>query len=321
MLPHQIVQWSGQPFFANLPEHLFYQCRETGYTADLVKVLAKSYPEIFEHYDVLLHFQLVADAPTWELSGFSRPLILFITGHESPKLPPEVINGAAIIFKQYAGAELLAAQPHIFRIPIGPSCFFPDVPVVPFGQRSHSVFFAGNLHRGRGKLYGRLSGLMLPFGLLHRLRSVLGTDFGKRIPGATITFSSQFHSGYTPLDYARFLANSKIVLCPYGVDETETMRHFEAAKQGCVIVTDRMPDTWYFRDAPFVVISGWKGIYKELRALLANAEGLSRKASQTLQWWREVCSPEAVARYTAAHIPEAAGNDGAASLSKVHRPE
>lgn len=313
MIDRTIRKWAGHNFYANLPEAQFYAFRETGYAGALLKMLDKNYAELFQEYDVLLYFQLVHDPPVWKLQGFKKPLILFIAGHEAPGLPEEVIQSAAFIFKQYLDPRVSVRHPHVFRIPVGPSSVFPERAVLPFDERMGNVFFAGNLHRGRKRLYQQLSGLKwLPFPLLYRVRQYLKKDFSDRLPASTITFSGQFHTGFSPGDYASRLADAKMVLCPYGVDAQETMRHFEAAKQGCIVVTDRMPDVWYYRDAPFVTIKGWKHVITTLTALLNDQDGLQQKHAETLEWWQNVCAPEAVCRYIISKI-----RDGEAANPRI----
>jgi hypothetical protein len=298
MLDHIIQKWAGHRFYANLPEAQFYSFRETGYAGNLLKALDSAYPEIYQKYDVLLYFQLVHNPPIWKVHDFKRPLILFVAGHEAPDLPEEVIKSASIVFKQYLDPKFGQKYKHLFRIPVGPSSVFPDTPLVDFEKRDCNVFFAGNLHKGRQRLYQQLSGLtLLPFPVLYRLREYLKKDFSALIPTSTITFSSQFHSGFSAADYAARLASAKIVLCPYGVDQTETMRHFEAGKQGCVIVSDVMPDTFYFRKAPFIIIRNWKNVKKEILELIAEEKLLQQKHEAILAWWKQCCSIEALTNF------------------------
>lgn len=290
-------KWSGFDFYSNLPEQDFYAFRETGYAGDLLKSLNRNWPQLFQEYHVLLYFKLVHDTSEWVIATSTKPLILVVAAHEHPALPADVVSKAAVVFKQYVSPNESARYSNLHRIPVGPSSVFPNVPVLPFAGRTHSVFFAGNLHRGRRQLYAELTRKhWMPFAILHRIRALLGTNFSHLFPRSAISFSAQFHAGFTPQKYAECLAQSRIVLCPYGVNEAETMRHFEAIKQGCIVVTDEMPDTFYFKGAPFITIKNWRGLRETLANLLSDEAAMSRYHTDTLTWWDSQCSVEAVGR-------------------------
>ena len=51
----------------------------------------------------------------------------------------------------------------------------------------------------------------------------------------------------SPDDYMKEMANSKICLAPRGTS-FETFRHYEAASVGCVVVSYRLPPTWFNRN-------------------------------------------------------------------------
>ncbi len=69
----------------------------------------------------------------------------------------------------------------------------------------------------------------------------------------------------SPDDYMKEMANSKICLAPRGTS-FETFRHYEAASVGCVVVSYRLPPTWFYRNflrrgsirnIPFVFVKDW----------------------------------------------------------------
>jgi hypothetical protein len=287
-------KWEGCNFFCNLDEKTFFSFRETGYAGYVLKALDKVKPELYNEFDIYLCFRLRHDKSHWHIPHFSKPLLLFVVGNECPSIPAEIFKMAFMTFKQYLAPEYVSESERLFRIPVGPSSVFKDLSVTNFDKRELNVFFAGNLHNGRKKVYEELLGIkFLPFFLLHRLRGLVGTQFNATFPKSVINFSNTFHSGFTPEEYGKVLAGAKVVLCPYGVTETETMRHFEAMKQGCVIVTDVLPETYYFKNAPFIVIPGWRNLKTRIGNLLHNQFYLNQLHQQTLAWWEEKCSVEA----------------------------
>lgn len=98
---------------------------------------------------------------------------------------------------------------NVFHVPVETSWYLtPPAKMQSFAERPCNVFFSGNLHRGRAGLYQALTRLPpLPFAVLHRLRRVLGEQFNNAFPHSTIHFSTGFHSGSTPEQYGRNLAN------------------------------------------------------------------------------------------------------------------
>jgi hypothetical protein len=92
------------------------------------------------------------------------------------------------------------------------------------------------------------------------------------------------------------MANSKICLAPRGTS-FETFRHYEAACAGCVVVSDRLPPTWFYRDIPFVFVRDWRKIDEILDRLLKDPLKLKTLHEQTLKWYDDRLSPAALAGY------------------------
>ncbi len=71
---------------------------------------------------------------------------------------------------------------------------------------------------------------------------------------------------------------------------------------GCVIITKKMPDTYYYRDAPFVILDHWSELETTLEELLSNPEVLNRLQNRTDEWYKQVCCEEAIAGFIAAKL-------------------
>jgi hypothetical protein len=108
-----------------------------------------------------------------------------------------------------------------------------------------------------------------------------------------------------PEDYSRLLMNSKVVLCPRG-NFDETFRLVEAARAGCVVVSEPLPPRWYNARAPVVTVRDWRTLPAVIEGLFADRAALARRAEEARGWWRDCLSPEAVARYVAARVSELA---------------
>lgn len=283
---------------ANHPVEEILAFRETGYADALLRLLP---PALGPDWDVYLHFEL----SKWKgnplrIEASPRKKLVLCIGDESPRADYPFLNEVDLVFRMYLPEN---QRGKIYHVPVGPSHHFAPSPLVPFAERPHNVFFSGNLHLGRAGLYRALTRLpdWLPFAVLHRLKKVLGERFDGAFPNSIVRFSTGFHNGIAPEDYARMLGESKIVLCPPGVENPETMRHFESASLGCVVVTEALPDVAVYRNAPFVVLASWRELRATVARLLAEPNRLLDLHHQTLAWWRSTSRPEAVAETMVGH--------------------
>jgi len=92
--------------------------------------------------------------------------------------------------------------------------------------------------------------------------------------------------------YMTTLAQSKIVLCPSGVESPDTFRLYEALEAGCVPIVDAFAtrnQDWGFwnylfkGDYPFPVISYWDKLPDLLPELLKN---YPENANKCFSWWQ-----------------------------------
>jgi hypothetical protein len=131
----------------------------------------------------------------------------------------------------------------------------------------------------------------------------LRRDFSDRFPDSLITFTHAFKAGMTPETYAHSLATSKIAICPPGFTSAETIRHFEAMRLGCVIVSPPLPPNHFYAGSPIVVLKNWRLLGQRLSDLLRKDEkALQERADATFQWWRSRASPAAMANTVLRHL-------------------
>jgi hypothetical protein len=179
---------------------------------------------------------------------------------------------------------------NVFPIPLGHRC--PAEPeLIPVGERPHDVFFAGNLP-AKHKIMG-LPMLPSPPGYCRAAMARAVDRLPASLPGARINMPRE---RLPPEDYAASLMRSKICLCPRG-NFIETFRHYEAARFGCVIVSEELPDLWYFRSAPILAVKRWDEMPALVGDLLRRPERVEQLSADTLAWWRESLSEEAIGEY------------------------
>ena len=122
-----------------------------------------------------------------------------------------------------------------------------------------------------------------------------------------ILVKSRWASGVAPEMYKTQLLNARVVLCLHGNICAETYRHYEAASAGCVVVTPRLPETYAFRDNPFIEIDNIKSWLRALRALANEGdEAIAERGEATRQFWENRLSPKAAADYIYRQLNSAA---------------
>lgn len=175
-----------------------------------------------------------------------------------------------------------------------------DVPAAPFAERPTDVFFAGSVESARGfTLRPRL--------IARRQMSVALEQAGRALPDAVVDYSDggPMANPGRMVDgdsYSRRLADARIVLCPRG-NFDETYRLMEAARCGCVTITERLPSRWYYRDCPAVQLDRWARLPDVLATMLADPDELAEHAARARRWWDETLSESAIASFVVAELP------------------
>ena len=131
--------------------------------------------------------------------------------------------------------------------------------------------------------------------LRRRLPTSIRWDLSDASRGEVVLFSDRFRGGLAPEEYARHLADSTLVLCPAGFQQPETFRHYEALRAGAVIVSEPLPDTILYRDAPFLAVTDWAQGLLEARRLADDLDRVSDMQGASRRHFERVLSPQATA--------------------------
>jgi hypothetical protein len=231
--------------------------------------------------------------------------VLIYTADEKGTLPLELANQYVAIFKGYVPEQQNSRN--IYPLPLGFVNGVTQETPLPTGERSIDVFFSGHLNRNRINLYREFS--MLRYApkwivetavaqprVRNLTRIVFGTDFSSAFDNAYICFTDSFAAGLSRKAYAEKLGSAKIALCPGGFHSPETFRHYEAARAGCVVISEKLPDNPLYRGSPILQVASWREGIALARELLRDDARLAELQRQTLAWWDDRWSPEAVAR-------------------------
>jgi hypothetical protein len=291
-------------------EQDWHICFESAFLEDYFSLLESMLgPRSDDWQFDILHHNSTNGAPTLPEGGKDRVLLWF--SDESSGSAAAAASRYQHVFKSYALADEKLLNVHPF--PIFGAAAVCRRPQTPWERRRISVFFSGNLNANRLDLF-----LRLRFPVLDRLPKIwrgafinralaracktfaLNKHFLSPVENAFLVFTDKFGSGMAREEYARCLADSKIVLCPAGFISAETMRHFEALSLGCVVLSCALPNSPFYSGSPILQRSNWRGVYKTVSELLLDEHKLENISSASSAWWHLHCSPEAAARNTAA---------------------
>jgi hypothetical protein len=231
--------------------------------------------------------------------------VLIYTADEKGTLPVELGPQYVAIFKGYVPDSRNPGN--IYPLPLGFVNGVSHETTLPFSERSIDVFFSGHLNRNRLDLYREFSLLrFVPRWLVeiavanprarNLTRIIFGTDFSRAFDSGYVCFTDSFAAGLTRKAYAEKLSSARIALCPGGFHSRETFRHYEAARAGCVIISERLPENDLYRGAPIQQVDSWRDGIALAHTLLEDKTRLEELQRQTIAWWEEHWAPPAVAR-------------------------
>jgi hypothetical protein len=178
-----------------------------------------------------------------------------------------------------------------------------DLPGKPFETRRYLVGFLGSIENRKYSRFSPKRLLATPkyvarSRLAESLQELIAWAPDKVFYGTTASFTESTMTGAGDR-YTEIMADTKIALAPRG-SSVETYRFFEAMRQGCVVICDRLPPHWFYIDCPAIQIDHWGNLEAEVRALSADPERLVDLHRKSLAWWEEKLSERAVAQVIAA---------------------
>ena len=286
----------GNPGIAlnDLCEHMYLE--------EAIRALHTRMGEAFFDFNFVIYSGSGEDRETPILEGLDRwkPSVLFYITDETSSIPAHLCDDFCAIFKNYLPYDRIN---NIFSLPLGHVSDIPAFPYKEMDKRRFNVFFSGRLNYYRMDFYMQFlsshtwlnNAAVRPF--MYLLNGLLPKDFPAIGLESYISFTSGFREGIDPRTYGKLLADSKIALCPRGFISPETFRHFEAMRAGCVIISEPLPGTYYYKHAPIITVNDWAELGEVVSELLAHPVLLDELSRKTAEWWQNRCSGEAVAAY------------------------
>jgi hypothetical protein len=235
--------------------------------------------------------------------------VLIVLADEREVFPTENFSSYRAVFRAYGDPPCDSSR--IFPFPIGYLNAAGSTDSKSFDQRSRCLFFSGYLNRNRIDIYKQFRPIpwlpkrnligRYPRELARRLVEKLCPEksFDDAFPASSVSFTEWFGKGLEPAVYARTLADTKIALCPPGFISSETIRHWEAMRLGCVVISAPLPPNRFYKGSPIIQLQDWSELKPLLKDLLLAPEELQLRHKATVDWWERKCSEDAVADYMA----------------------
>lgn len=193
--------------------------------------------------------------------------------------------------------------PHIIHLPWG-SADLVDMPMKPVDSRLNAYFFSGGINTGTEGSFRKWLGtpkVLARKSMINAIRMIEQNH--PSLSGGTDRLA--IHQATSDLrdaeEYAQRLMDSKVCLAPRGTT-ADTWRLFEGIKSGCIVISNLLPNEWYYHQAPVIQIEDWNELEDILVPLLKDDAALNRLQMETLTYWNEVCGEKAVGRYIARQL-------------------
>jgi hypothetical protein len=179
-----------------------------------------------------------------------------------------------------------------------------ELPIAAIANRHYDLFFAGSIilnypRWDRRWLVRNPKDISRKAMLdaIERIRSKYPElQIGMEITG---DFGQDAQSTLDNRSYSEKLMDAKLCLAPRG-SLNETFRFFEGLRYGCIIITDPLPDRWFYDRTPAIQLKDWHELERIVEELLIeNRQFLKQKHEESLRSWQEQCSETAVGNYMA----------------------
>lgn len=299
--PHNVVSSIGEPLDAD---------NEAVFLHRLFCALEARMGDNFANFIFVVHRRVRGEFSGQPIrldpGGSNR--VLIVIADEKEVFPYEEFRSYRWIFHSYGNPAGGASRIHPF--PVGYLNAAGNVAAIPFEDRQTPLFFSGYLNKNRVDLLKQFRDIRwLPHrNLPHNkyLREIARRavdklvperNFDNMVPGARLGFTEAFAKGLPPNEYARLLADSKIAICPPGFVSNETIRHWEAMRLGCVVISAPLPPNRFYEGSPIIQLDDWSALLPTVNGLLSKPEKLRDLHAATVEWWNRVCSEEAMAEY------------------------
>jgi hypothetical protein len=209
-------------------------------------------------------------------------IILSAEGHKY--IPPEINESWVVgVFMNYLpklgnpfDPSGFIMTPKLFELQLGITSWFEGNNSIPINDREYPVVFVG-----QHDPYTRQD--FYNFVQNHRKSEWF------------IHFYEGWNKGLGPEIYSEVMSRAKIALVPCGSASLDTFRFYEAAKCGCVIMSQNQNNYSFMKNCPFLQVPNWSTAYRYIDSLVNR--DLSDMSKKMYNFWEQNLSSKAAANF------------------------
>lgn len=250
---------------------------ETRYLNNVVKILSD---KIIEDYSVVISSNL------WSLPVTKYPKIVIVTGDELGNLglTPYKNQNVVKVFRIFNSKNRFDDK-YVFPIPPGYNWTMHSdrtkkmikmYPEKKLSERKYDISFVGQQLPWRQTMVNNLNSMSDKFNISYGM-------------------NNSFRTGLYIDDYYKLLGDTKIVLSPDGT-AIDCFRYVEALGSGCIVITTKKEDLWYYTDSPVFFINSWDELNESLISHILSLN-IDEIHQNNLKYYNNKLSEEAVANY------------------------
>lgn len=233
----------------------------------------------FDNYDFIIYTQQHTHVLPDLINKKGNKILFYLSDERNLYFPDELINNFNFIFKFHLNKKLFNNISNLHFIPLGYNRFIPKYNINSIEKRKYDVFFSGNLNSNRIEFFKELQ-----------------KEYYKTI-NSYINFTEGFSKGLPPEEYADVLNNSKIVLSPHGFITPDCFRTYEALRQGCIVITDKLFDEDIFNNSPIIQIKDWSNLSGIINYILTNKDFQEKIVDEQYRYYNKYLSGYGVSNY------------------------
>jgi hypothetical protein len=192
----------------------------------------------------------------------------------------------------------------VYNIPLG---YYKqaELPVKPLSERRHDLYFSGSVVNSAYKWHHPQSWLRTPKDVSRSRLVAALYETQETMPNLDVLIDTRDSFVPNVVDqkerspersYSEIMMDTRICPVPRGT-RLETGRLYEALRYGCVVISEPLPDRWFLRDVPGVVLHDWANLPDVVQELTAQPDRLTALHEASLAFWEEMCSEKTVGRY------------------------
>ncbi len=209
---------------------------------------------------------------------------------------PKLIN-----YWVHKSKSLRGTQSSLYDIPQGYGRQL-ELPIKDMEARKYDVFFAGSVVHNSHAQWSLKRWIGTPKSISRTKMISSLQRIKEKHPEMNIEIATTSNFGASMSAdeslYSQRMMDTKISVVPRGTS-FETIRYYEAMRYGCIVITEALPDRWFYEGSPAIQIKDWSELEGILENLLNNPHLVREKHQQALNWWNTKASEAAIGAYMA----------------------